>query len=118
MDQIYADIEQLERMNRTLRIAPRAVPGARPVKTLMITPSEDPRVVAMRNLEHCPRSLRALLRVIGAGDVGGSQLASYLMFESPYTRELIALGYRDTMARSAEVVAFLTDEPEAQRAQA
>lgn len=110
MDQIYGDIEQLERMNRVLRIAPRAVPGAVPVKTLMITPSEDPRAVALRNMEHCPRSLRALLRVIGAGDVGGAQLASYLMFESPYTRELIALGYRDTMARSTEVVRFLTEE--------
>lgn len=110
MDQIYGDIEQLERMNRVLRIAPRAVPGARPVKTLMLTPSEDPRAVALRNFDHCPRSLRVLLRVIGAGDVGGAQLASYLMFEAPYTRELIALGYRDTMARGAELVKFLTAE--------
>jgi NTE family protein len=108
MDQIYGDIEQLERMNRTLRAAPRAVPGAVPVKTLLITPSEDPRAVALRNLPSCPRSLRALLRVIGAGDVGGAQLASYLMFEGDYTRELIAMGYRDAMARGVEIVDFLT----------
>jgi NTE family protein len=110
MDQIYNDIEQLERMNRTLRAAPRAVPGAVPVRTLLITPSEDPRAVALRNLHCCPRSLRALLRVIGAGDVGGAQLASYLMFESGYTRELIDMGYRDAMARGEEIVRFLSDE--------
>ncbi|MET0291572.1 MAG: patatin-like phospholipase family protein [Steroidobacteraceae bacterium] len=110
MDQIYGDIEQLERMNRVLKVAPRAVPNAVPVKTLLITPSEDPRAVALRNLDACPRSLRALLRVIGAGDVGGAQLASYLMFEKPYTRELISMGYRDAMARSPELLRFLTEE--------
>lgn len=110
MDQIYNDIEQLERMNKLLRVAPGAAPGARMVRTLMITPSEDPRAVALRNLDACPRSLRMLLRVIGAGDVGGAQLASYLMFEQAYTRDLIALGYRDAMARGAELVRFLTGE--------
>ncbi len=110
IDQIYSDIEQIERVNRVLKVAPRSVPNAVPVKTMMITPSEDPRSVALRNFDSCPRSLRALLRVIGAGDVGGVQLASYLMFEASYTRDLIALGYRDAMARSEELVRFLTEE--------
>ena len=118
MDQIYGDMEQLERMNRVLRTAPRAVPNAVPVKTLLITPSEDPRAVALRNLQSCPRSLRALLRVIGAGDVGGAQLASYLMFESSYTRELIDMGYRDAMARADELVRFLTEQDAGAGAQA
>ena len=54
-----------------------------------------------------PRTVRALLRILGAPNDDGSGLLSYLLFESAYTRELIALGYADTMARREEVAAFL-----------
>jgi NTE family protein len=51
--------------------------------------------------------VRALLRIMGAANSGGSELLSYLLFESGYTRELIALGYADTMERRDEVAEFL-----------
>jgi NTE family protein len=54
--------------------------------------------------------VRALLRGVGVGGEGesarGSALASYLLFEAPFTRELIALGEADTLARRDEVVRF------------
>jgi hypothetical protein len=37
----------------------------------------------------------------------GSNLASYVLFERPFCRQLLRLGYEDTMARRNEVVAFL-----------
>jgi NTE family protein len=47
---------------------------------------------------------------MGARGTAGAQLASYLMFESTFTQELIALGARDAMARSDELLAFLGGE--------
>ena len=37
----------------------------------------------------------------------GSNLASYVLFERPFCRALLRLGYKDTMARRAEIEAFL-----------
>ena len=109
-DQIYADLEELERMNDLVRAAPAAAPGLRIIETLMLAPSVDPRELAARHVAEMPNGLRALLRVIGAGDLAGSQLASYLMFEAGFTRDLIELGYRDAMEARTALVAFMSGE--------
>jgi len=109
-DQVYGDLEQLERINQLVGAAPEAAPGLRKVETLMLAPSVDPREVAARHIHEIPPGLRALLRVIGARDVSGSQLASYLMFEAGYTCELIQLGYQDAMDSRKELLAFMAGE--------
>ena len=108
MDQIYANVEHVARLNQVAEVAPQAVPGVHKVATLMIAPSEDLRLIATRHVPSLPRSLRALLRVMGARGTGGAQLASYLMFESSFTQELIALGRRDALAQRDELLEFLT----------
>src|SRR5690606_34116108 len=106
--QIWADLEQIERVNRTLRLAPQVFPHARLIDQIVfISPSEDLRSIAERCMHTLPPSLKALLRVVGARDARGAQLASYLMFEAEYTRALIDLGYRDGMTHAAEVRALL-----------
>ncbi len=109
-DQIYGDLEQLERINELVHAAPEQARGARAIETLMLAPSVDPREIAARHVDEMPRSLLALLRVIGARDVEGSQLASYLMFEGAYTRDLIELGYKDAMEARCALNAFITGE--------
>jgi NTE family protein len=109
-DQIYGDLEQLERFNELVHAAPQAARGGRPIETLMLAPSVDPRELAARHAGEMPRGLRALLRVIGGRDVSGDQLASYLTFESGYTRALIELGYRDAMEARTALLAFMSGE--------
>lgn len=110
-DQIYSDLEQIDRVNEIVRVAPQLMPGARVVESVVfLTPTEDPRQIAARHIDSLPASLKALLRVMGAGNQAGAQLASYLMFESGYTQELIALGFRDAMAQGEEITQLLTVE--------
>jgi NTE family protein len=109
-DQIYGDLEQLERFNELVHAAPQAARGGRPIETLMLAPSVDPRELAARHAGEMPRGLRALLRVIGGRDASGDQLASYLTFEGGYTRSLIELGYRDAMEARTALGAFMSGE--------
>ena len=109
-DQIYGDLEQVERINQLVTAAPEAARGLRYVETLMLAPSVDPREIAARHIAEMPQGLRTLLRVIGGRDASGLQLPSYLMFEAGYTRELIKLGYRDAMESQTALLAFMNGE--------
>jgi len=109
-DQIYGDLEQLERINTLVHAAPQAARGERVVETLMLAPSVDPREIAARHADEIPHGLRALLRVIGGRDPSGHQLSSYLTFEAGYTRALIELGYRDAMEARGALLAFMEGE--------
>ena len=111
MDSLRAGLAQLERVNRL--VARSAVPdpdGLRPIEALVLVPSEDLGAIAAKHARQMPRTVRALLRVMGAPNGDGAGLLGYLLFESGYTRELIALGRADTMARREEVAAFLEAE--------
>ncbi len=109
LDALEADLERMQRINQTLRLLPPNAPHPelRPIDTLLIAPSRDPREIAERHRHEFPRPMRFLLRGIGAHGSRGADLASYLLFERPYCRELIDLGYADTLRQRGEVVRFL-----------
>lgn len=112
LDSLAVDIERLERINRTIR----AVHHDRlrelgltlhHVDVLVMTPSEPLDEIAVRHVRSLPAPIRFLLRNVGTMRRGGANFASYLLFEQGYCRELIGLGYHDTMKRREEVEAFL-----------
>jgi NTE family protein len=123
IDSLHSSLAQLERLNRLIEQS--AVPnpeGLRRIEALVLVPRANLNEIAARHARAMPRTLRALLRTMGAANVGGSELLSYLLFEASYTRELIALGFEDAMAREDELRAFMaggrhrleTDKPGAQ----
>ncbi len=79
----------------------------KPIEMLVIMPSRDISEIARQHVGSLPRSLRVLLRSMGALNAGGSELMSYLMFQSSFTRDLIDLGYQDAMAQNNRLVDFM-----------
>jgi NTE family protein len=113
LDSLAVDVERLLRINRTLALLTpeqRALTPLRPIEVLVIAPSLRLDDAAGRHLGSLPAPVRTMLRAVGVSGEGetarGAALASYLMFESAYTRELIALGEADTEARRDAVLRF------------
>ena len=116
MDGLFADLERLTRINLILSELGTdhlhsPVHALRPIDALIVVPKEDLRQVATHYVRELPRAVRMLLQGVGAYGRAGMQLTSYLLFESGFTRELIAMGYRDAMAMKDDLTAFLLDEP-------
>ena len=115
MDGLYSDLERITRINELIDAVPndRIQVGdtfMRPIDTMLIVPSEDLRLIAHKHREELPFAIRAMLRGIGGRDSGENRLLSFLLFERAYTRELMALGYRDAMNVKDELLKFVSGE--------
>jgi NTE family protein len=113
LDALAVDVERLQRINSTLALLTpeaRAATSLKPIEVLVIAPSQRLDDIAAKHLGELPAPIRTMLRGIGVqgrgDDARGAALASYLLFESAYTRELMALGVTDTVQRRDDVIAF------------
>jgi NTE family protein len=113
LDALAVDVERMRRINKTLALLPEpalANTALRPIDVLVIAPTQRLDDLAAQHQGALPLPVRTLLRGVGVTgegkDARGGALASYLLFEAPYTRALMDLGEADALARRDEVLAF------------
>ena len=109
LDHLATDIEHLERLNELLRsgtISRSGIEGCermRPLATLLITPSVSLSKVAQDHQRDMPYLIQYFINSLGRDSASCSDLMSYLLFTSPYTRSLIEIGYSDAGRRIDEI---------------
>jgi NTE family protein len=128
LDHVAQDLENLDRVNRLLddalaggatleRMAAvareRGEPVHLPIRATALRPSEDLGALAgehLRKLSWIGSApvVHALLKLVDVGEGTGSDLASYLLFDQGYTRELLALGREDAERNADAIHAFLS----------
>jgi len=114
LDALAVDVERLQRINHTLALIPpelRSQSTLRPLELLVISPSERIDAIAQRHVKDLPGPVRRLFGGMAQSEGGnagakGSALASYLLFESSFTQELMALGRFDTLGQRDAVLRF------------
>ena len=112
LDNLGADLERLMQMNRLVGLVPaqRLAQHRLPlhhVDALVLAPSIDLGALSLRFADRLPASVRTLMRGLGSMHGTGANLLSYLLFDGGFCRALLRLGWRDTLARRDEIVAFL-----------
>jgi len=110
-DTLEADVEQISRINQSLRKLPESVRAELPfrsVEVLTLQPSASLDELAQAHVHTLPLPILRVLEGLGALQGSGAALASYLLFEPGFIRALLALGQADVAARSEEILDFLS----------
>jgi NTE family protein len=83
----------------------------RPISTLVLRPTESIGYLAAdyvrRGRMNAGPALTRLFKLLDIGVGDDADLASYLLFDGPFARQLIELGRSDAQARRAELLDFL-----------
>ena len=113
LDHLATDVEHLERLNQLLKdghISQAGIEGCekmRPLSVLQVTPSVRLTEVASYHQRDMPYLIQYFVNSLGRDAASCSDLMSYLLFTSKYTRELIELGYQDAQKKIDEIEDFL-----------
>ena len=117
IDSLEHDLDTLVKVNDLVAYVQNESPhnppeNMRNIDLLVIYPSVEFDEMAARHLKDLPRAMRLAMSLIGATKKGGgTSLASYLLFEKDFCKELIDCGYRDAMAKREDILAFFNPRP-------
>jgi NTE family protein len=112
IDSLEHDLDTLVKVNDLVAYAQNESPHGPPenmrtIDLLVIYPSIEFDEIAAKHVKDLPRAMRVAMKIIGATKRGGgASLASYLLFEKAFCKELIDCGYRDAMAQRESIEAF------------
>ena len=110
LNSLDSDIERLCRINAmSEKIAARHNKFIQ-IDHLIISPSEDLAEIAAELFHTLPASFRWGLKLLGMNKGSNRKFVSYLMFNKPFCKRLIDLGYKDALSRQEEIMAFLEIE--------
>ncbi|MDI9243873.1 patatin-like phospholipase family protein [Marinobacter sp. CHS3-4] len=120
LDTLDYDIDRSRMINQLLALIPPERLKAsgldlNPVDILEISPSEPIDEIAMKYLDGLPLILR---RLAGASEIDGdasASLASFLLFDPRFCKDLISLGYRDGQHHARQIGRFFAGVPGAER---
>jgi len=123
MDSLDADIERMRRINHTVTETKEKEveykdTKLRQIDYLVVSPSRDIREIVEKYVGNFPRTLKILLKGIGALAREGRPLMSYLMFDAPYCKELMEMGYKDGMAAREQILHLLGQDELIEKADA
>jgi NTE family protein len=112
LDHLATDVEHLERLNHLverghiMQLGVEECEKIHPLRTLIIKPSVNLSDVAGQHHKDMPYLIQYFVNSLGRDSESCSDLMSYLLFTSKYTRELIEIGYQDADERADEIEDF------------
>jgi NTE family protein len=108
LDTLDQDILTLERLNRLVaRLPRRHQMGLRPIRLLVMRPSEDLGKLAGEYEADLTGVIRLLARGLGSADTKSPDWLSMLLLVPEYTRRLIEIGHRDAVRQHKQIANFL-----------
>lgn len=106
-DYLEVDLERLDRVNAIVKNNHKDVDlGVKHIEKFCIHPSRDLGEIAGDYAAGAlPRFVEYLLGGLG-GKTESSDIASYLLFDSRFTKKLLEIGYEDVLRQKAEFIKF------------
>jgi NTE family protein len=113
-DTLAIDLERMNHMNEIVRALKKDVTTERSDYSLIdlkiIQPSRDISAIAYEKIRALPKTVEYLMAGLGSRE-DTATLASYILFDSSFTNQLIELGYKDLKAQRQSIVDWITAPP-------